>query len=76
MVSRSVSINREFFFICVFFYISRCKWQHDRRKSRNDSHIQLEVDATNDDQNHLSDAISTNDTPSSSISNVKEENNK
>lgn len=54
--------SRIFFYLC-FFYISRCKWQHDRRKSRNDSHIQLEVDATND-------------TPSSSISNVKEENNK
>lgn len=55
-----------------FFYISRMKWKYDNLKSRNDSHVKLEVDATNDDQNHV---ISTNDTSSSSISNVKEENN-
>ncbi len=61
LVSKSVRINREFFlnlFIVFFFYISRFKWQHDRRKSRNDPHVELDINATN----HHSYAISTNDT--------------
>jgi hypothetical protein len=45
-------------FIVFFFYISRCKWKYDRRKSRNDPHVELEINATN----HHSYAISTNDT--------------
>ncbi len=49
-------------FMVFFFYISRCKWQHDRFKSRNNPHVQLEVNATNHDQNHHSSATSTNDT--------------
>ncbi len=49
-------------FMFFFFYISRCKWHHDRFKSRNDPHVKLEANATNHGQNHHSYAISTNDT--------------
>ncbi|CAF1037026.1 unnamed protein product [Adineta steineri] len=42
-----------------FHYNNRCKWKHDRHKSRNDSHVEFEENAINHGQNE---ARSTNDT--------------
>ncbi|CAF3331302.1 unnamed protein product [Rotaria socialis] len=40
--------------IKIWFQGRRHKWQHERCKSRNDSHVELESNATNHGQNHRS----------------------
>ncbi|CAF5188897.1 unnamed protein product, partial [Rotaria sp. Silwood1] len=46
----------------IWFQCRRCCEQHGKFKSRNDSYVQLEANATNHGQNHHSSGISTNDT--------------
>ncbi|CAF1314120.1 unnamed protein product [Rotaria sordida] len=43
--------------IHIWFQGRRCKWQHDKFKSRNNPHVELEAKATNHGRNHHSYAI-------------------